>query len=92
MQRAASGERSPDAGVKRGSGPESGRGPHSHTPHSAASPHARVPHSAQTGAAGAGGACARRRGGGLLVSYFLGTRRRSDCLRLDIKCVIYHPQ
>ena len=66
MQRAASGERSPDAGVKRGSGPESGRGPHSHTPHSAASPHARVPHSAQTGAAGAGGgsACARRQGGG----------------------------
>ena len=63
MQRAASGERSPDAGVKRGSGPESGRGPHSHTPHSAASPHARVPHSAQTGAAGAGGASAWVRGG-----------------------------
>jgi hypothetical protein len=70
VQRAASGERSPDAGVKRGSGPESGRGPHSHTPHSAASPHARVPHSAQTGGAqparGRGGArpgCAAAGGG-----------------------------
>jgi len=67
VQRAASGERSPDAGVKRGSGPESGRGPHSHTPHSAASPHARVPcrtpHKRAHAGAGPGGASAWVRGG-----------------------------